>query len=52
MSAEAPASATAGVAFNFTVTALDALGNTATGYSGTVHFTSTDGLWFRRPTPP
>jgi hypothetical protein len=33
---------TAGVAFNFTVTAKDAFGNTATGYGGTVHFTSTD----------
>jgi Putative Ig domain len=33
---------TIGAAFNFTVTALDALNNTATGYSGTVHFTSSD----------
>src|SRR5205823_3249024 len=39
----APSSATAGTAFNFTVTALDASNNTATGYAGTVHFTSTDG---------
>ena len=39
----APASATAGSAFNFTVTALDAFNNTATGYAGIVHFTSTDG---------
>src|SRR5207302_11225751 len=39
----APASATAGSAFNFTVTALDALNNTATSYAGTVHFTSSDG---------
>src|SRR5205823_4459205 len=38
-----PGSATAGSAFNVTVTALDAFGNTATGYTGTVHFTSTDG---------
>ena len=38
-----PASATAGTAFNFTVTALDQFNNTATGYTGTVHFTSTDG---------
>src|SRR5206468_3200047 len=38
----APASATAGVAFNATVTARDAFGNIATGYTGTVHFTSTD----------
>ncbi len=36
-------SQTAGVAFNFTVTAKDAFGNTATGYLGTAHFTSTDG---------
>ncbi|HLX61114.1 MAG TPA: Ig-like domain-containing protein, partial [Planctomycetota bacterium] len=39
----APGSATAGTAFNYTVTALDQFGNTATGYAGTVHFTSTDG---------
>jgi hypothetical protein len=39
----APASATAGTAFSIAVTALDAYDNTATGYSGTVHFTSTDG---------
>ncbi|MGA9673560.1 MAG: Ig-like domain repeat protein [Terracidiphilus sp.] len=39
----APATATAGVAFNFTITALDAGNATVTGYTGTVHFTSTDG---------
>jgi hypothetical protein len=39
----APASATAGSSFNFTVTALDQFGNPVTGYSGTVHFTSSDG---------
>src|SRR5205807_1778299 len=39
----APATATAGSAFNFTVTAQDAFNNTATGYGGTVHFTSSDG---------
>src|SRR5205085_2398202 len=39
----APASATAGSAFNFTVTAEDQFNNTATGYAGTVHFTSSDG---------
>ncbi|HTC92169.1 MAG TPA: FG-GAP-like repeat-containing protein, partial [Terriglobales bacterium] len=39
----APANATAGTAFNITVTAKDAYGNIATGYTGTVHFTSTDG---------
>ena len=32
-----------GAAHTFTVTAKDAAGNTATGYTGTVHFTSTDG---------
>ncbi len=37
------ASPSAGAAFNFTVTALAASGQTATTYSGTVHFTSTDG---------
>jgi hypothetical protein len=39
----APTSATAGTAFTITVTALDAYGNKATGYRGTVHFTSSDG---------
>src|SRR5260370_40380754 len=34
----------AGVSHNFTVTAEDASGNTATGYTGTVTFTSSDGL--------
>jgi hypothetical protein len=38
----APASTTAGVPFSVTVTAEDAAGNTATGYAGTVHFTSSD----------
>ncbi len=38
----APSAATAGTAFNFTATALDAFNNTMTGYTGTVHFTSTD----------
>ena len=33
---------TAGVAGTITVKARDAYGNTATGYTGTVHFTSTD----------
>src|SRR5207237_1214549 len=37
--ATAPANATAGNSFSTTVTALDAYGNTATGYTGTVHFT-------------
>jgi hypothetical protein len=39
----APSTAGTGVAFNFTVTAQDQYGNTATGYMGTVSFTSTDG---------
>jgi hypothetical protein len=38
-----PNSANAGSAFSMTVTALDQFGNTVTGYSGTVHFTSSDG---------
>src|SRR5208283_908960 len=39
----APASATAGTSFSFTVTALDQFDNTADGYTDTVHFTSSDG---------
>jgi hypothetical protein len=38
-----PANITAGVPFNLTVTAIDPFGNTATGYRGTVTFSSTDG---------
>jgi uncharacterized repeat protein (TIGR01451 family) len=38
-----PSSITAGTAGSFTVTARDAFGNTATGYTGTVHFSSSDG---------
>src|SRR5437899_10753596 len=38
-----PSSTTAGVTNSFTVTAKDVFSNTATGYVGTVHFTSTDG---------
>jgi hypothetical protein len=38
----APSSVTAGVAFQFTVTAEDRFGNVAAGYTGTVHFTSSD----------
>src|SRR5438067_12664556 len=33
----------AGFSHSFTVTALDAFNNTASGYGGTVHFTSSDG---------
>src|SRR5215471_7088728 len=36
-------SATAGVAFNISVNALDASGAAFPAYSGTLHFTSTDG---------
>jgi hypothetical protein len=38
----APAGAAAGTAFNLTISAMDRYGNTATGYTGTVHFTSAD----------
>ena len=37
-----PSPTTAGPSQNFTVTALDANGNNALGYTGTVHFTSSD----------
>jgi hypothetical protein len=37
-----PLSITAGTAASFTVTAKDTFGNIATGYRGTVHFTSSD----------
>jgi ELWxxDGT repeat protein len=37
-----PATTTAGVAHTFTVTALNPAGSTDTGYTGTVHFTSSD----------
>ncbi len=39
----APASVSAGSAFSATVTAVDAYGNTATGYTGTIGFASSDG---------
>jgi hypothetical protein len=39
-----PSPVVAGTAHPFTVTAFDQFGNTATGYTGTVHFTSTDPL--------
>ena len=38
-----PSSTTAGVAQDFTVTVLDAYGNTATDFIGTVSFNSSDG---------
>jgi hypothetical protein len=40
----APAASPVGSAFGITVTALDPYNNSAIGYTGTVHFTSTDGL--------
>jgi hypothetical protein len=39
----APSNIKAGTAFNLTVTAVDAYGNTATGYTGTVHFSDSFG---------
>jgi hypothetical protein len=41
-SISAPGSATSGTAISFTLTALDANNNATTGYTGIVHFTSTD----------
>src|SRR5207248_3117190 len=38
----APATAVAGTSFSVTATALDQFNNTATGYAGSVHFTSSD----------
>jgi hypothetical protein len=37
-----PSATTAGAAHNFTITLRDPYGNIATGYTGTVHFTSSD----------
>jgi len=37
-----PSNSTQGIAFNMTVTALDAANNVFIGYTGTVHFTSSD----------
>jgi len=39
-----PAGTTAGVSAVFTVTVLGAFNNIATGYTGAVHLTSTDGV--------
>jgi ELWxxDGT repeat protein len=44
-----PSPVTAGVAGSFSVTAWDAYGNRATGYTGTIHFTSGDP---RKSLPP
>src|SRR5262249_24834493 len=49
LSVSAPSGSTAGSPFTVTVTALDASGNTVPGYTGTVHFTSTD---TSAPLPP
>jgi hypothetical protein len=38
----APASVSAGVPFSLTITVEDAYGNVVTGYTGKIHFTSTD----------
>jgi hypothetical protein len=43
LNVSAPSSAASGVGFGVTVTLRDAYGNVATGYTGTVHFTSSDG---------
>src|SRR5262249_51905190 len=37
-----PSATAVGISHSFTVTAKDAYGNVATGYTGTVHFTSSD----------
>ncbi len=37
-----PSSASANTAFSITITALDAYGNVATGYTGTIHVASSD----------
>jgi hypothetical protein len=42
MSVTAPSTAKVGQAFNITVTLTDRFGNVATGYRGTVHFSSSD----------
>jgi hypothetical protein len=40
---DAPTAANPGTSFNYAVTAMDAYGNIVDWYSGTAHFTSTDG---------
>jgi hypothetical protein len=44
LSVSAPANSARGAAFTVTVTALDAAANPAIGYTGTIHFSSSDGL--------
>jgi Fibronectin type III domain/Calcineurin-like phosphoesterase len=43
-SVTAPAQVTAGAAFSVVITALDLYGNVATGYTGMIHFSSSDNL--------
>src|SRR5262249_38967138 len=43
-----PGTVTSGIPFNVTVVAFDPFNNTATGYAGTVHFTSND-VWATLP---
>ncbi len=40
----APSNATAGVAFSFTVSAVDAFGNVVSGYTGKIHFSGPSGI--------
>ena len=49
---DVPGSITAGQSFSFTLTAKDQFDNTATGYIGTVHFTSTDAQAMLPPDTP
>jgi hypothetical protein len=51
LSVAAPTTVTAGADFTFTVVALDAFGNQATGYRGTVQFTSSDPATADLPIP-
>jgi hypothetical protein len=48
----APSAATAGLGFAFTVTAFDQFNNTATGYTGTIAFTTSDHNNVIAPTLP
>ena len=48
----APSNVTAGRAFSLTITVQDAYGNVVTGYTGTIHFKSTDSRPPCRPTTP
>ena len=48
-SVTSPSGAVTGYAFNITITALDAFGNIATGYAGTVNFSSSDSQFALSP---